>query len=68
MVSVDTRLPRDPLRYDSFEQDGTQIYYSPRLARGSGVLELDFQRLFVRGKPILSGPEDLVARVLMGRI
>jgi len=32
------------------------------------VLELDYKRILVRSKAILSGPEELVARVVMGRI
>ncbi len=48
-------------------QDGTRIYYSPKLGRKSGVLELDYVRVLFRSKPIMSGPEDLVAEVIMGR-
>ena len=66
-VSVDTHEPRDPDRYNSFEQDGTRIYYSPRLGRKSDVLELDYVRILFRCKPIMSGPEELVAEVIMGR-
>lgn len=67
-VSVDTRPPRDISRYDSFEQDGTRIYYSPKLARKSDVLELDYARVLFRSKPIMSGPEELCAQVIMGRL
>jgi hypothetical protein len=45
-----------------------RIYYSPKLGRKSDLLELDFVRLLFRSKPIMSGPEDLVARVIMGRM
>ena len=55
-------------RYASFEQDGTRIYYTPKLGRTSDVLELDFVRLLFRSKPIMSGPEDLLAKVIMGRM
>jgi len=48
-------------------QDGTRIYYSPKLGRKSKVLELDYVRVLFRSKPIMSGPEDLVAEVIMGR-
>lgn len=66
-MSVDTHEPREANRYESFQQDGVLIYYSPRLARKSDVLELDFVRTLLRSKPILSGPEELMARVIMGR-
>ena len=66
-VSVDTREPKDPGYYESFIQDGTRIYYSPRLGRKSDVLELDYVRILFRCKPIMSGPEELVAEVIMGR-
>ena len=55
-------------RYESFEQDGTRIYYTPKLGRKSDVLELDFVRLLFRSRPIMSGPEDLLAQVIMGRM
>jgi len=48
-------------------QDGVQIYYSPRLARKSNLLELDYVRVLFKNKPIMSGPEELVANVVMGR-
>lgn len=67
-MSVDTHEPQDPVRYESFMQDGMQIYYSPKLARKSDVLELDYARILFRSKPLLSGPEELVAHVIMGRI
>lgn len=44
------------------------IYYSPKLGRKSDVLELDYVRILFRSKPILSGPEELVATVIMGRM
>ncbi len=49
-------------------QDGIHIYYSPRLARKSDSLELDYVRVLFRSKPLMTGPEDLVASVIMGRI
>ena len=48
-------------------QDGLHIYYSPKLAQRSDVLELDYVRVLFRSKPLLSGPEELVARLIMGR-
>ena len=67
-MSVDTREPRDLSRYASFVQDGVRIYYSPKLGRKSDVLELDDVRLLFHSKPMLSGPEELVATVIMGRL
>jgi hypothetical protein len=49
-------------------QDGVRIYYSPKLGRISTTLELDYARVLFRSKPILSGPEQLVATVMMGRL
>ncbi len=49
-------------------QDGIHIYYSPRLARKSDTMELDYVRVLFRGKLLLTGPENLVASVIMGRI
>ena len=49
-------------------QDGIHIYYSPRLGRQSDTLELDFVRILFRSKPLMTGPEDLLANVIMGRI
>jgi len=46
-------------------QDGLRIYYSPKLGRDT--LELDYMRILFSSKPILSGPEELVAKVVMGR-
>ena len=46
-------------------QDGLRIYYSPKLGRDT--LELDYVRILFSNKPILSGPEELVAKVVMGR-
>ena len=54
--------------YESFEQDGTRVFYTPRLGRKSDVLELDYVRLLFRSRPIMSGPEDLLAKVIMGRM
>jgi hypothetical protein len=45
-----------------------RIYYSPKLGRKSDVLELDYARILFRSKPIMSGPDDLIATILMGRI
>ena len=67
-MSVDTREPEEASRYASFEQDGTRIYYTPKLGQKSDVLELDFVRLLFRSRPIMSGPEDLLAKVIMGRM
>lgn len=67
-MSVDTHAPRDASRYESFLQEGVRIYYSPRLGRISQTLELDYARLLFRSKPILSGPEHLLATVVMGRL
>ena len=55
-------------RYESFEQDGTRIFYTPRLGRKSDVLELDYARLLFRSRPIMSGPEELLAKVITGRM
>jgi hypothetical protein len=44
-----------------------RIYYSPKLGRKSEILELDYVRVLFRSKPIMSGPENLVAEVIMGR-
>lgn len=49
-------------------QDGIHIYYSPRLARKSDSMELDYVHVLFRSKPLMTGPEDLVASVIMGRI
>jgi len=45
-----------------------RIYYSPKLGRKSDVLELDYVRLLFHRKPIMSGPDDLVVTIMMGRI
>ncbi len=37
-VTIEAEAPRDPSQYESFVQDGIQIYYSPRLDRTSNVL------------------------------
>jgi hypothetical protein len=65
---VNTHEPRDLSRYESFVQDGVRVYYSPKLGRKSDVLELDYVRLLFHSKPIMSGPDDLVATIMMGRI
>jgi hypothetical protein len=49
-------------------QDGIHIYSSPRLARKSDSMELDYMRVLFRGRPLMIGPEDLVASILMGRM
>jgi len=49
-------------------QDGIHVYYSPGLARKSNTMELDYVRVLFRSKPLMTGPEDLVASVIMGRI
>ena len=67
-MSVDTREPPDPGRYESFMQDGIHIYYSPKLGGQSDPLELDYVRILFRSKPLMTGPEDLLANVIMGRI
>ena len=67
-MSVDIHEPQDPGHYESFIQDGVHIYYSPKLARGSDVLELDYVRILFRSNPLLSGPDELLAHVIMGRI
>ena len=65
-VSVEADDPRDPDLYASFVQDGIQIYYSPRLDGTSDVLELDDARGLFQGKPVLAGPEELLATLIMG--
>ncbi len=67
-VSVDPHAPGDPGRYESFLQDGLCLYYSPRLGRASDLLELDYVRNFFRSKPLLTGPEELIARLITGRV
>jgi hypothetical protein len=67
-VSVEADDPRDPGQYTSFVQDGIQIYYSPRLDRASDVLELDYVRGLFQSKPVLAGPEELLSRLIMGRV
>jgi hypothetical protein len=67
-VSVDTHEPRDVNGYESCEQDGVRIYYSPKLGRLSNTLELDYVRFLFHSKPIMSGPDDLLARLIMGRV
>ena len=48
-------------------QDGVRIYYSSKLGRKSDTLELDYTRILFHSKPIMSGPEELVGNVVMGR-
>ncbi len=67
-VLVDTREPKDPGRYASFVQDDLSIYYSPQLGRRSAFLELDYVRTLFGSKPVMTGPEDLVASVLTGHL
>lgn len=67
-VTVEAEAPRDPDRYESIFQDGIRIYYSPRLDRTADVLELDSPRGLVQHKPSLVGPDELLARLIMGRI
>ncbi len=67
-MSVDTYEPRDTSDYETFVQDGLRIYYSPKLGRQSDTLELDYVRILFRSKPIMAGPEDLLANIIMGRI
>lgn len=49
-------------------QEDVRIFYSPKLGRKSETLELDYVRILFRSKPLLSGPEELLATVLMGRL
>ncbi len=67
-VSVKADAPHDLDLYASFVQDGIQIYYSPRLDGTSDVLELDDARGLFQSKPVLAGPEELLARLIMGRV
>ena len=67
-VSVKADAPRDPDLYESFVQDGIQIYYSPRLDHASDVLELDSPRGLFQSNPSLVGPDELLARLIMGRV
>ncbi len=67
-VSVEADAPRDPGQYASFVQDGIRIYYSPRLDRTSNVLELDYTRGLFQSKPSLVGPDELLAKLMMGRV
>src|SRR6266852_4896629 len=60
--------PRDPGQYASFVQDGIRIYYSPRLDHASDMLELDSPRGLFQSKPSLVGPDELLARLIMGRV
>jgi hypothetical protein len=67
-VLVDPHAPKHLDRYASFVQDGLCIYYSPQLGRRSELLELDYVRTLFRSKPVMTGPEDLVASVLVGHL
>src|SRR5712692_2835820 len=67
-VSVEADAPRDPGQYTSFVQDGIRVYYSPRLDHASDMLELDSSRGLFQSKPVLVGPEELLAKLIMGRI
>jgi hypothetical protein len=58
----------DASRYESFVQDGIRIYYSPKLGRVSDTLELDYVRMLFHSKPIMSGPEELLAGIIMARM
>jgi len=49
-------------------QDGLHIYYSPRFARQSDTIELGYVRVLFRHKLVVSGPEVLLANVVMGRV
>jgi len=49
-------------------QDGISIYYTPTLERKSATLELDYMRLLFHSRAIMSGPEELIAQVIMGRL
>jgi hypothetical protein len=67
-VTVEADAPRNPGQYASFVQDGIRIYYSSRFDGMSDVLELDYARGLFQGKPVLAGPEELLARLIMGRV
>ena len=67
-VLVDPQAPKHPDRYASFVQDGLCISYSPQLGRRSELLELDYVRTLFGSKPVMTGPEDLVASVLTGHL
>src|SRR6266436_8775514 len=65
-VSVEADAPRNPGQYASFVQDGIRIYYSPRLDHASDMLELDSSRGLFQSKPVLVGPDELLARLMTG--
>ena len=67
-VNVEAEAPRDPGLYASILQVGIRISYSPRLDRTADVLELDSLRGMFQHKPSLVGPDELLARLIMGRI
>lgn len=45
-----------------------RIYYSPQIARRSHVLELDYVRVLFGSRPQLSGPEELLATIVLGHL
>src|SRR5260370_35695977 len=65
-VLVDTREPKDPGGYASFVQDDLNIYYSPQLGRSSALPELVNVRSFFRCRPVLPGPQGLLAVFFTG--
>ena len=67
-VSIQVDAPRDPSQYESFTQDGIRVYYSPRLDHASDVLELDYARGLFQRKPVLVGPDELLATLIMGQV
>ncbi len=67
-VTVEADAPRDPTQYESFVQDGILTYYSPRLDHASDMLELDSPRGLFQSRPSLVGPEELLAKLIMGQV
>ena len=65
---VSTDEPRDPTLYSSCNQDGIQVYYTSRLGRKTELLELDYVRILFSRRPILAGPEELLAKIIMSRV
>lgn len=61
-------MPKDASRYAFFEQDGMRIYYTPKLERKTDILELDYVRFLFHGRPLMTGPEALLATIIMARI
>ena len=45
-----------------------RIYYTPKLERKTDVLELDYVRFLFHGRPLMTGPETLLATIIMARI